>query len=174
MKDYFSQDCSFHVRKRSVAVREASRPPMSGLPVYTVMLDNLLQTFPHSSILGVQVFESFVGVLRLIETVKPPPLAPGLEHLMKQANQGSQGNGATGSSYARTEADAVWNCIQKEIQKLLAELLQHSSQQGNHREYQAYGEFTYQTLLHTFRASSLQGPTVSRDAPAKFRHIKDF
>ena len=105
--------------------------------------------------LGVQVFESFVGVLRLIETVKPPPLAPGLEHLMKQANQESQGNGATGSSYARIEADAVWNCIQKEIQKLLAELLQHSSQLGNHREYQAYGEFTYHPLLHAFLASSL-------------------
>ncbi|KAK9815816.1 hypothetical protein WJX72_010122 [[Myrmecia] bisecta] len=74
-----------------------------------------------------QALRNLVNVLRLLATARAPPASAGLELLIAQhAEEG----GRTGEvpplvspAYVRKECEYAWECMQKECQKLLAELL---------------------------------------------------
>ena len=84
---------------------------------------------------AVQVFRNLVSVLRLIGKSKAPPSSAGLSLLVAATPSDTQSSLGTGSGYARRELGYAWDCLQKEAQALLSELLQQGDSQGL-REFQ--------------------------------------
>ena len=81
------------------------------------------------------MFRNLVSVLRLIGTSKIPPTTPGLSLLLAARPAESQAGPATGSAYARRELGYAWECLQKEAQALLSELLRPGELQANMRDF---------------------------------------
>lgn len=90
-----------------------------------------------------QVIRNLVTVLRLMSAQKPPPPSAGLDLLMaaKPAEGGlavvGGKEGVGGRGYARREVDYAWECMQKEAQSWLSELLHPGELQGNLRAFQS-------------------------------------
>lgn len=76
------------------------------------------------------MFRNLVSVLRLIGKCKPPPSAAGLSLLLSASPSDGQTSLGSGSQYARRELGYAWDCLQKEAQALLSELLQQGESQG--------------------------------------------
>ena len=69
-------------------------------------------------------------MLRLISRSKEPPSTAGLSLLVAATPPDAQLSLGTGSGYARRELGYAWDCLQKEAQELLSELLQPGESQG--------------------------------------------
>ena len=59
----------------------------------------------------------------------------------------AQQNVPAGSAYSKSEADAAWLCLQKEVQKLLTELLQQGGAMQA-RAFQANGRTLITQVVH--------------------------
>ncbi len=77
-----------------------------------------------------QVWKNLVSVLRLISRSKEPPETAGLSLLVAATPPDAQLSLGNGSGYARRELGYAWECLQKEAQNLLSELLQPGESQG--------------------------------------------
>lgn len=95
-----------------------------------------------------QVFKNLVSVLRLVSRSKEPPSTAGLSLLVAATPPDAQLSLGSGSGYARRELGYAWDCLQKEAQNLLSELLQPG-------ESQSLRDF--QTGFTTFAQVDLQG-----------------
>lgn len=81
------------------------------------------------------MFRNLVTVLRLIGRSKAPPSTAGLRLLLSASHPEALSSLGTGSAYAKREQGYAWDCLQKEVQALLSELLQQGESQGL-REFQ--------------------------------------
>ena len=87
------------------------------------------------------MLRNLLVVLKLLGFSKAPPTTSALELLTAARVPESVGAGAappaTQGAYVRREADYAWECMQKEAQHLLNELLQPSAvQPGLRTDYQ--------------------------------------
>ncbi|KAK9861775.1 hypothetical protein WJX84_004517 [Apatococcus fuscideae] len=81
-----------------------------------------------------QVLRNMSNMLRMLAAAKPPAMSAGLEALMQQ----QQGSGTTSNRPAamtspaavRRETEAVWECMQRECQRLLV-LILHATSGGS-------------------------------------------
>ena len=87
-----------------------------------------------------QVFENLIVVLQMVEASRTPPLTAGLELLIAgRPPEASSSIGTMSSFYTKTEAGVAWLCMQREVQKLLTELLQSAHMQSTMKELQSGG-----------------------------------
>ena len=80
-------------------------------------------------------------LLRVIGSTKSPPASAGLELLLAASSRDMALNGgvataAVGTAYLRRELDFAWDCMQKEAQALLTELLQPGNLQSTPKDFQ--------------------------------------
>lgn len=103
------------------------------------------------------MFRNLVSVLRLIGQSKPAPFTPGLKLLLAASTaeiQGGSSSSGSGNAYMRRELCYAWECLQKEAQGLLSELLQPGELQANMRDFKTgidflpAGQYRSQTLAH--------------------------
>ena len=81
-------------------------------------------------------------LLRVIGSTKSPPMSAGLELLLAASSTrdttlgGGGAAAALGTAYLRRELDFAWDCMQREAQALLTELLQPGNLQSTLKDFQ--------------------------------------
>jgi hypothetical protein len=146
--DFLESNSSLKTGKRFFAATDALSYNQTPLLLQQVLKLAGLPGSRGCSLLGLstvplvppQVIRNLVLVLRLMSAQKPPAPSAGLDLLLAakpaegQAAAGSK-EGSTGHGYSRREVDYAWECMQKEAQSLLSELLQPGELQGNLRDF---------------------------------------